>query len=128
MVVTVIVMWMVKTAIHEVVRVIAVRYCFMTAAGAMLVSVAVEFARAAIGILIADLNFMIFLVPAPVGVDEVAVLEVINVIAVAHGGVTTIWTMLMSIGVVHRSLPYLYYRLHQIFSCTVKLTIQIRTV
>jgi len=128
MVIAVIAMGMVKTAIDEVVRVITMRDCFMTAAGAMLVSVAVEFVGAAIGILIADLDFMLLSVPATVRMDETSVLEIINMIAVTYGGMAAIGTVLMSIRVVHRLLLYLYYLLHQFFSCTVKLTIQIGTV
>ena len=92
MVVAVAAVWMVQMATDQVVRVVAVRHRFVTAARAVLVTglvtVTSMVGSAGVGVRIRNYQGMI-VVMALVLVVQVAVVQVVGVTVVLHGGVAT---------------------------------------
>jgi hypothetical protein len=98
MIVTVVAMRMVQVAIDQVIRVVAVRDGFMTAAGAVLVSALVAgtlVLRRAGGRVIGIDRQPVFLNSARGHVVEVAIVEIIHVAVVVDGRVPAAGTVLM---------------------------------
>jgi hypothetical protein len=90
----------VQMAIHKVIGVIAVGHRFMAAAGAMLVPSVVSGALMAVGalgrILRGNIQTMLIDVVS-MHAMEVPVVQIINVVAVADGGVSAIVPVLVSV-------------------------------
>ncbi len=94
-VVAMIAVGMVQATIDEVVDVIAVRDRLVTAAGSMHVPVAPDFRRAARRIALAHFDDML-VDTSIMWVQEMSVLQVIDVVAMADGDVPAAWAMLVS--------------------------------
>ena len=85
MVVAVVAVLMVQATVDDVVGVVAVRYGFVAAVGAVNVAGAIVYGVAAVGIGV--VNFQtVFVVVAVVFVMQVAVVQVIDMVAVLNGG------------------------------------------
>lgn len=99
-IVAMIAMWMMQTAIDEIVDVIAVRHGIMAAARAMNMILAVaDMVRqrpAARRIDRADLDHMLVDVIA-MRMMQVSIVKIVDVIAMAHGDVTTVGAMHMTV-------------------------------
>ena len=100
MVVTVIAVWMVEVAVDNVVDVVAVRYGFVTTTGTMHVIFVVTCAAVSrcttVGVCVGHIESM-FVYMVPVGVVEVAIVQIVDVVAVFNGGVSTVWSMHMCV-------------------------------
>ena len=98
MVVAVVAVWVVQVAIDEIVDVVAMRYCFVTAAGAVHVSrfvaTAVVVGRASVRVGGADCDDVLINVVTML-VVQVAVVQVINVAFVLDGGVAAVRAVLV---------------------------------
>ncbi len=97
-VIAVIAMWMVQMAVDEVVDMIAVRHRFVAAARSMdvtrFMSRASVVGRAAVRIRLADLNDM-FVYMVAVGMMQVAVMQIVDMIAMADRRMATTGAVLM---------------------------------
>jgi hypothetical protein len=97
-VVAVIAVRMMQVPVDEIVDVVAVRHRLVPAAGAVLVArlmpLAPVLGRAAVGVLGRDLDDVLVDVVA-VRMVQVSVVQVVDVIAVADGGVPAAWAMLV---------------------------------
>ena len=85
-----------QVAIHQIVHMVAVRHCFVSAARSMhvasIVTSATMLRRASVGIRIRDLDDMLINMVA-MHVMKVSVVQVIHVIAVADGDMATSGSM-----------------------------------
>ena len=95
-IVAVIAVRMVQVSVYQIVDVVAVRYGFMSAAGAVAVARFVTAAgvirRAAVGIFAAHFQHVLVNVVA-VWMMEVTVVKIINVVTVANRGVSAVFTV-----------------------------------
>jgi hypothetical protein len=89
------IMWMMQPSVHEVVNVITVRHAFMSAPRTVRVR-APGIWRAARGIGVADLDNM-FVDMIAMRVMQMTIVEVIDMVMMAHSCVSTARTMLMSV-------------------------------
>jgi len=94
-VVAVVAVRVVQAPIDKIVHMIAMRHGRMAARRAMLMPVAMDFMRAAVGVLGRDFDPVVFFGPCRL-VDEVAVLQIVDVIAMANRSVSAGWTVLMT--------------------------------
>lgn len=85
---------MVQTAVDKVVSMVAVRHGFMATSGTVLVSLAADIGRATHGVIVVYGNNVLVHVVA-VGMLEVTVVQIINVIPMADGHMPAIRTVLM---------------------------------
>ncbi len=105
MVVTMVAMLVVQTPIHQVVDVVAMRHGLMPATGTVdvagVVSGAALATRAAVRIALADLDHVLVHV-IDVRMMQMAIMQVIHMTVVAHGGVAAIRPVLMVVMLVMR--------------------------
>lgn len=98
MIVAVITMGMVQVAVHEIAHMIAMGHRLVAAAGAMdmtgLVAAAIVLRRALIGIGGAHLDHM-FVDMVPVGMVEMAVMQIVHMVAVLDRGMAAIGAVLV---------------------------------
>jgi hypothetical protein len=91
-------MWMVEMALYQVIHMVAMRNCFMTTIGTMLMALfvlsAVVSRRALCRIASTDGNLVLAHM-ITVDVMQVSVVKIIHVIVVLHGCVTAIGTVYM---------------------------------
>ena len=100
MVVAVIAVRVVEVAVDDVVDVVAVRDRLVTTTGAVHVIFVVTSAAVsrctAVGVCVGHIESM-FVYMVPVGVVEVAIMQIVDVVAVFNGGVSTVWSMHMCV-------------------------------
>jgi hypothetical protein len=87
-------MGVVKTAVHQVIDVIAMRHGFMTAARAMAMGVLVDLLCAAHRILGTHLDDMLFGMSAA-RIHKAAIVQIVHVIPMADSRMTTVWAVLV---------------------------------
>jgi hypothetical protein len=97
-------MRVVKTAVHQVINVIAMRDGFMAAARAMAMGVLVDVLCAPRRILGTHFDDMLFGMSGA-RMHEVAILQIIDVILVAHSNMTTVRAILMGVRALHFHSP-----------------------
>jgi hypothetical protein len=95
MIIAMAIMWVMQPSVHEVIDVITVGHAFVSAARPMRVR-APGVGRAARGVGVGDLNNM-FVDVVPMHVVQMTIVEVIDMAMMAHSGVSTARTMLMSV-------------------------------
>jgi len=90
-----------KVAIHQVTGVVTVGYGFVTASGSVNVSLVVARAgvlrRAGGGVLFRDFNDVMVDCRCAFGVMQVAVVQVVHVVAVLHGSVAAVLPVLVTV-------------------------------
>jgi hypothetical protein len=97
-------MGVVKTAVHEVIDVIAMRHGFMTAAWSMAMGVLVDLFCATHRILGIHLDDMLFGMSAA-RMHKAAIVQIVHVVPMADSHMTTVWAVLVGARALHCLSP-----------------------
>ena len=90
--------WVVEVALYQVIDVIAMRHCFMTAIGTVLMPLfmlAAVVPRRALCRIASGIGNLVLVYTITFDVMQVSIVKVIHVIVVLHGRVTAIGTVYM---------------------------------